>query len=149
LAVTCAGRLYIHFQRLLLRNGILPGAKNFARCKIHFASTKSCAVLLAALVHGSRAVGTTARAKLCDVEHRAPPIFDRATTTLGIGQQSSDIYLRSVVVALLVYSKQAMITNRRITLVEIRFLCIFIPTSEQQRHAERSHTTDKQVINCA
>ena len=27
LALTWAGRLYIHFRRLLLRNGILPGAK--------------------------------------------------------------------------------------------------------------------------
>ena len=30
---------------------------NFARCKIHFASSKSCALLLAALLHGSQAVG--------------------------------------------------------------------------------------------
>jgi len=27
LAITWAGRLYIHFRRLLLRNGIMPGAK--------------------------------------------------------------------------------------------------------------------------
>jgi len=44
--------IYI-FGRLLLRNGILPGAK------IDFASSKSCAVLLAALLHGSRAVGAS------------------------------------------------------------------------------------------
>jgi len=32
-----------------------------------------------------------ARAKLCGVEHRAPPIFGRATITLGIGPHSSFI----------------------------------------------------------
>jgi len=33
--------------------------RNFARCKIHFESSKSCALLLAALLHGSRAVGAS------------------------------------------------------------------------------------------
>jgi len=37
---------------------------------------------LAALLHGTPA-------KLCGVEHRAPPIFDRAAITLGIGPHSS------------------------------------------------------------
>jgi len=36
-----------------------------------------------------------ARAKLCGVEHRAPPIFDRATITLGIGPHSSFILTRN------------------------------------------------------
>jgi len=53
LALTWAGRLYIHFRRLLLRNGILPGAK----FTLH--PPKSCALLLAALLHGSRAVGAS------------------------------------------------------------------------------------------
>ena len=51
-----------------------------------------------------------------------------------------------ILLSAVVYSKQAMTTNRRITLVEIRFLYVFIPTSEQKRHAKWSHTTDKQVI---
>ena len=42
--------------------------------------------LLAALLHGTL-VG--ASAKLCGVEQRAPPIFGRATITLGIGPLSS------------------------------------------------------------
>jgi len=45
--------VYIFFRRLLLRNGILPGAK----ITIHFASSKSCALLLAVLLHRSRSVG--------------------------------------------------------------------------------------------
>jgi len=38
--------------------------------------------VLAALVHGTPAVG--ASAKVCSVEQRAPPIFGRAAITLGI-----------------------------------------------------------------
>jgi len=39
--------------------------------------------VLAALLHGM--------AKLCGVEQRAPPMFSRATITLGIGPHSSYI----------------------------------------------------------
>jgi len=42
--------------------------------------------ILTALLHGTR-VG--ASAKLCGVEQRTPPIFDRAAITLGIGPHSS------------------------------------------------------------
>ena len=42
--------------------------------------------VLAALLHGILVVGV---AKLCGVEQRAPPIFGRATITLGIGPHSS------------------------------------------------------------
>jgi len=42
--------------------------------------------ILTALLHGTR-VG--ASAKLCGVEQRTPPIFDRAAITLGIGRHSS------------------------------------------------------------
>jgi len=42
--------------------------------------------VLAALLHG---ILVWASAKLCDVEQRAPPIFSRATITLGIGPHSS------------------------------------------------------------
>jgi len=50
LAVSCAATLYIHFWWLLPRNRSLPGAK-FTLC------LQSCALLLAALLHGTRAVG--------------------------------------------------------------------------------------------
>ena len=36
-----------------------------------------------------KALEQWARAKLCGVEHRAPPIFGRATITLGIGPHCS------------------------------------------------------------
>ena len=38
--------------------------------------------VLAALLHGTLEVGVS---KLCGIEQRAPPIFDRAAITLGIG----------------------------------------------------------------
>ena len=41
--------------------------------------------VLAALLHGTQ----WASAKLCGVEQRAPPVFGRATITLGIGPHSS------------------------------------------------------------
>jgi len=43
--------------------------------------------VLVALLHGSQVVGW-ASAKLCGVEQRAPPMFGRATITLGIGPHS-------------------------------------------------------------
>jgi len=42
--------------------------------------------VLAALLHGSQVVSVN---KLCGVEHRAPPMFGRATITFDIGPQSS------------------------------------------------------------
>jgi len=42
--------------------------------------------VLAALLHGTLVVGVS---KFCGVEQRAPPIFDRAAITLGIGSHSS------------------------------------------------------------
>jgi len=42
--------------------------------------------VLAALLHGTRVVGVT---KVCGVEQRMPPIFDRAAITLGIGPHCS------------------------------------------------------------
>jgi len=44
--------------------------------------------VLAALLHGTPAVDIWS-AKLCGVEQRAPPMFGRATITLGIGPHSS------------------------------------------------------------
>jgi len=45
--------------------------------------------VLVALLHGTPAV---ASAKLCGTEQRVPPIFGRATITLGIGPHSSSSY---------------------------------------------------------
>ena len=42
--------------------------------------------VLAALLHGTLVVGV---AKLCGIEQSAPPIFDSAAITLGIGPHSS------------------------------------------------------------
>ena len=72
--------IYIHFWRLLLRNGILPGAKFTLRPpSLAFSYWQRYCTVLEQL----------ARAKLCDVENTAPPIFGRATVTLGIGPHSS------------------------------------------------------------
>jgi len=67
--------------------GALAPLRNFARCKIHFAF-KSCALVFWQR-YCTAALQQRASAKLCGVEHRAPPIFGRATITLGIGQHSS------------------------------------------------------------
>ena len=45
--------------------------------------------VLAALLHSSKVVSA---AKLCGVEQRAPPVFGRATITLGIGPHSSSFF---------------------------------------------------------
>jgi len=41
----------------------------FCRCTIHFASSKSCALLLAALLHGTRALGRSQTAALSRGRH--------------------------------------------------------------------------------
>jgi len=82
LAVSCAATLYIHFWRLLPRNGILPGAKFSLR-------PPSLALCYWQHYCKCKALEQWARAKLCGVQHRAPPIFGRATITLGIGPHSS------------------------------------------------------------
>jgi len=80
LALTWASRLYIHFQWLLLCNGTLPGSKFTLHPPIFALSywQRYCTV-----------VEQWARAKLCGVEHRAPPIFGMSTITLGIGPHCS------------------------------------------------------------
>jgi len=70
----------IHIRRLLLRNGILPGAKFTLRPP---------SLALSYWERYCTAVEQWARTKLCGVEHRAPPIFGRAIITLGIGPHSS------------------------------------------------------------
>jgi len=71
---------YIHFWRLLPRNRILPGAKFSLRPP---SLARSC------WQRYCTALEQWARVKLCGIEHRAPPIFGRATITLGIGSHSS------------------------------------------------------------
>jgi len=85
LAVTWAGRLYIHFRRLLPRNGILPRAKFTLRPP---------SLALSYWQRYCTALEQWARVKLCGVEHRAPHIFGRATITLGIDPHSSFFILR-------------------------------------------------------
>jgi len=80
LALTWTGRLYMHFWKLLLRNGILPGAKFTLR---------SPSLALSYWQHYCMAVDQWVQAKLCGIEHRSPPIFGRATVMLGIGPHSS------------------------------------------------------------
>jgi len=69
--------------------GLLPPQRNFARCKIYFAS--KCFVLLywqrycTALEHW-------ASAKVCGVQQRVQPIFGRVAITLVIGPYSSLSY---------------------------------------------------------
>ena len=46
--------------------------------------------VLAALLHGM------ASAKLCGVEQRAPPMFGKATITLGFGPHSSFFYVFAI-----------------------------------------------------
>ena len=68
------------FWRLLPRNGILPGAKF---------SSRPPSLALSYWQRYCTALEQWMRAKLCDVQHRAPPISGRATITLGIGPHSS------------------------------------------------------------
>jgi len=58
-------RLYVHFRRLLLHNGILPGAKFTLRPP---------SLALCYWQRYCTAVEQWARAELCGVEHRASPI---------------------------------------------------------------------------
>ena len=95
LAVSWAGTLYIYIS------GAVAPSRNFARCKIHFAS-KSCLLLHWQRYCTALEQSTAASAKLCGVQQRAPPIFGRAAITFGIGphpsfgSRPSDHYFRSV-----------------------------------------------------
>ena len=80
LAITWAGRLCIDFGRLLPHNGILPRASFTLRPP---------SLALSYWQRYCTAIEQWARAKLCGVEHRMPPIFGRATIMLGIGPHSS------------------------------------------------------------
>ena len=82
LAVSCSATLCIHFWWLSPRNGILPGAKF---------SLRPPSLALSYWQRYCTAIEQWARAKLCGIEHRVPPIFGRATITLGIGPHSSSM----------------------------------------------------------
>ena len=45
--------------------------------------------VLAALLHGSQVVSVSQTLRRARVEQRAPPMFDRATITMGIGSHSN------------------------------------------------------------
>jgi len=62
------------FSAAVVRNGILPGAKFTLRHP---------SLALSYWQRYYTAVEQWARAKLCGVEHRAPPIFGTATITLA------------------------------------------------------------------
>jgi len=70
LAVSWAGTICIHFR------GHLP-LTEFCKVQNSLCVQFLCSPILAALLHGSRVVG--------GIEQRAPPVFDRAAITLGIG----------------------------------------------------------------
>jgi len=74
LAVSWAGRLFIHFRRLLPRNGILPGAK-FTLCPPSLALSYIGSV--------------TAWHSSSGREPNVAALSTRATITLGIGPHSS------------------------------------------------------------
>jgi len=78
--VSWAGTLCIHFRQLLPHNRILPRAK--------FTLRPPC-LMLSYWQRYCTALKQWARAKLCGIEHTAPPIFSRATIALGIGPHSS------------------------------------------------------------
>ena len=71
--------LYIHFRGLLPPDGILPRAKFTLRPSLAFSYISSV----------TARQSSSGSAKLCGIELRAPPIFDRAAITLGIGPHSS------------------------------------------------------------
>jgi len=81
MAVSWAGKLYIHFRGLVPHNGILPGAK--------FIFGPSLAFYIGSVP----VLKQWASAKLCGVQQRAPPIFGREAITLGIGPPSSSFFL--------------------------------------------------------
>ena len=82
-------RLHYTFWQLLPRNGILPGAKF---------SLRPPSLALSYWQRYCRALEQWARAKLCGIEHRAPPIFGRAAIMLDIRPHSSYISLVSYLV---------------------------------------------------
>ena len=83
LAVSWAGILHNILGGLLSPNGILPGVK--------FTLSPSCLAILLYWQRHCTVLKWWASAKLCGVQHMAPPIYGRANVTLGIGSHPSII----------------------------------------------------------
>ena len=88
LAVYWVGRLYIHFS------GTLAPLRNFAKCKIDFAST-SCSLALSYIGSVTARHSSSGRQPNCGVEQRAPPIFTRAAIRSGTGPHSTSLFFSS------------------------------------------------------
>jgi len=88
LAISRAGTLYIHFQ------GLLP-LTEFCQVQNSLCIQVLCSPILAALLHGTPAVGVSqtlrrcTRNKITELLQRAPPIFGWAAITLDIGPHST------------------------------------------------------------
>jgi len=83
----------VHY--ILIFGGSCPW-RNCARCKVHFASCKSCLLLYfqrycTVQLRASATLWRGARNGITELSQRAPPIFGCAAITLGIGQ-IVDIY---------------------------------------------------------
>ena len=86
LAVSWAGRLYIHFPRLSPRNRILPHTKFTLRPTPAFSYIGNVA---ARAVGVSESLRHRTKNGIMELLQRAPPIFGWAAITLGIGPHSS------------------------------------------------------------
>jgi len=95
LAVSWAGKLYIHFRGSC-------HLTEFCHVQNLLCAQVLCSPVLAALLHGTRAVGIShtlrrgTRNEITQLSHRAPPIFGRAAITLGIGPHILVIYFFTV-----------------------------------------------------
>ena len=95
-----SGLLYTIYTR----SGALAPWRNFATCKIHFAS-KSCVLLhwqrycTALQQQASAKLRRGARNRITELSQRAPPIFGWAAITLGIGPHSSSIFFPRLISA--------------------------------------------------
>ena len=89
--------MYIHFRVLLPPHTILPGAKFTLRPSFAFSCIGS---VTARHSSNGRPPNFAARTRngITELSQRAPPIFDRAAITLGIGQHSSSIYVPTYVI---------------------------------------------------
>jgi len=91
LAVSWPGTLYIHFRGILPLTEFCP-VQNSLYVKV------LRSLILAALLHGTPAPGVShflrrsTRNVITGLSQRAPPIFDWAAITMGIGAHSSFIY---------------------------------------------------------
>jgi len=117
------------YRKPLLRNGILPGAKFTLRPP---------SLALSYWQRYCTAVEQWAWAKLCGVDHRAPPIYGRATIMLAIGPHSSWCFF-SLQCRVMPCRKHAEIVvfMRNLTFLFVSLLCLCITRQcavSQQQH---------------